>query len=215
MAQGPGFDTPPAAIDGVRDAFAGQPIRGEAVLRIEDFKSAWFAMPQVRKMIAWYLSVAVCTPLLIWTATEAPNSVVAIAIPIIFCAAVYGLLRGRRRWAEASLRGHDGTVEYLFDHYGYQLKAPGRESRSEWSKLHGHLELAEAFLVYITPNLLTLVPKRAFAAADQVRLRQELEARIPRRPASYRGVLKLLLAWLLLTLVFLAVWQLVLAPSTR
>jgi hypothetical protein len=188
MAQGPGFDTPPAAIDGGRDAFAGQPIRGEAVLRIEDFKSAWFAMPQVRKMIAWYLSVAVCTPLLIWTATEAPNSVVAIAIPIIFCAAVYGLLRGRRRWAEASLRGHDGTVEYLFDHYGYQLKAPGRESRSE---------------------------KRAFAAADQVRLRQELEARIPRRPASYRGVLKLLLAWLLLTLVFLAVWQLVLAPSTR
>lgn len=165
----------------------------------------------MRKSIAWFAVTALGTPLLIWnTIEEGPGSAMAVAIPAIAVALGFGLFRGRKRWAEAALEGHSGNAEYLFDDYGYHVTLPGRDSRLAWSTLHRSIEIADAFLIYTTPQLFTCVPKRAFAAGDQARLREALQARIPRRPEPRGRVLKVVLLWVVLLVAFMVIWEVML-----
>lgn len=90
-----------------------------------------------------------------------------------------------------------------------KIDAPGRKATTAWSSLAHCLETPGAFAVYITPVTVMVVPKRAFAVADQPRLRALLTTRISNRPL--RGVkqysLRALVVWAVLIVVFLAAWQ--------
>ncbi len=191
------------------DDLAGHPIRGEAQLTADDFKAVWAAVPQVQRTIAWLAVLVVLLPTFIWLRADGRNPIILGAIPICLMAVAFGVYRGRGRWAEGALSGsHGKPVEYLFDGEAFQVKAPGRDSRAEWATLRGHVEVKGAFLIYMSPQIFVLVPKRAFTAADQARLGAELRARVPPYRAPGGGAKKLLLLWLALVLVFLGIWQL-------
>ena len=79
-------------------------------------------------------------------------------------------------WAKnalADLRAAEG-VEYRFDSAGISFHAPGRNLQQTWSSLHRCLETPIAFAIYTSPAAALIVPKRAFAAAEQARLRTRL-----------------------------------------
>jgi hypothetical protein len=193
----------------VADDLGEHPIRGEAQLTADDFKAVWVAVPQVRRMIAWFVVLVVLVPTFLWLRAGGREPLILGAIPICLLAVVYGVYRGRARWAEGALSGSQGKpVEYLFDAEAFQVKAPGRDSRAEWATLRGHLEVGSAFLIYMSPQIFVLVPKRAFTDADQARLHTELRARVPLHRAPGGSAKKLLLLWLALILVFLGIWQL-------
>lgn len=204
--RGPGA---PAENGGAAESLAARPIRGQAVLTKEDFTSAWIGIPQFRYTIVWVgvMGAAVLAMFLI-TSRDASNPIAFIASPLIVGALAVGLLRGRSRWAENALKSADGkAVDYVFDDYGFQTTSPGRDARLEWRTLHRGLEIKDAFVIYTNPQIVTVVPKRAFSSADQDRLRRELATRIP-RPSSQGGALKkALLLWLALIVAFLAIWQ--------
>jgi YcxB-like protein len=211
MAGEPGSGTQAQEDDSGNDDLAEHPIRGEASLGIEDFKSAWLTIPQVRRSLAWFVGTGVCTPLLIWSSSrEGPGSALALVVPTLAVTLCYGLFRGRKRWAEASLEGNGGSVQYRFDDYGYHITLPGRESRMAWSTLNRSVEITDAFLIYTTPQVFTYVPKRAFAAVDQARLRQALQTRITRRAAPRGRVLQAVLLWVVLVVAFMVIWQVLL-----
>lgn len=183
------------------------PIRGEAQLTADDFKAVWVAVPAVRRMIVWFVALVVLGPTFLWWRADGRNPLILGAIPICLVAVAVGVYRGRARWAEAALGGSQGQpIQYLFDAEAFQVKAPGRDSRAEWATLRGHLEVDHAFMLYMSPQLFVLVPKRAFTDADQARLRSELTARVPLQKAP-SGAKKMLLMWLALILAYLGIWQ--------
>jgi hypothetical protein len=208
MVDGEPASEPRAREAGSMSSLAARPIRGQTSLRVEDFNSAWLALPQMRWMLFWFLSSAVLVPLLVLSnSSEPPAPGALLLIPLMLAGLGYGIIKGRTRWAQAVLKASGGeAVEYLFDEYGFQVQMPGREARAEWASLHRHAETDEAFLIYSTPQLMNLVPKRAFAATDQARLRAELAARIPRAKQG-GGARKLILVGVIAVVALLALWQ--------
>ncbi len=214
MSPGPNSDasdeTRPAPSVDAHQAF--QAIRGHTALRESDFTAVWFKLPQVRNSAAYLGGSALLVPLVYWQSVRGnAGPMPLLAIPIVFAALGYGLRQGRKRWAAAALtssRGNEG-VEYLFDEQGFHVKAPGREARIAWDVLYRHLETETAFVLFTTPQIVTVLPKRAFAEVDQERLRSEFARRIPVHPAgNMRAFAKTFGTWLLLVLAFLVLWQL-------
>ncbi|MGC4087231.1 MAG: YcxB family protein [Polyangiaceae bacterium] len=164
----------------------------------------------MRLLIGWVAVVAVAVPAFLYLSLpDTLGAGMLLAIPIVVLVLGNALFMGRTRWANAGLQGLDGkTAVYLFDDYGYQFKAPGRESRVEWAALHHHLETEAAFLIYFNAMVVTVIPKHAFAPTEQARLRAELAARIarPKSPGKQQ-IRKLVLLWLLLVATFLIIWQ--------
>jgi YcxB-like protein len=189
-----------------------EPIRGEALLQAEDFKAAWRALPDVRRF-----AIGAGFLLFMWSLGAAMYPAPAfLVVPFGALAFGYGLFQGRARWAATGMQGFGGgTVKYLFDDDGYHFEAPGRQQRLGWAAVPRYIETKEAFLIFSSPHVTTLVPKRAFAAGDHARLSAELQARIP--PPKKRGSLagKLVVVWVVVVVALLALWQLVMSPSTR
>jgi hypothetical protein len=208
MVDAEGAAGAPARADGGdANRLEERPIRGQTSLRIEDFKSAWFAQPQMRWLVLYGVAVVVFMPLMVWTSSPEGFEPTFLVPPLLIVALGFGVIKGRARWAQAALQGYGGgTVEYLFDANGFQLQAPGRESRVEWATLHRHLETKEAFLIYHTPQLLNVVPKRAFVTADQARLREELAARVQSGKRG-GGVGRTVVVVLVLAIAYVVAWQ--------
>ena len=190
------------------DGLAVQPIRGGTELQLEDLKRAWLAPAHMPGAIARLVAAVLVIPTVMWSlARETAGAAVLLAIPFGLGAVAYGLGRGRTRWAQAALHGSSSVaVEYLFDDYGYQVKTPWGESRLAWEAVHAQRVSKEAFLIYMTPQLLLVVPKRAFSEADQVRLGKQLEARVPRLERG-RGLLRVVGLWVMLVFAFLVIWM--------
>ena len=189
------------------DDLGEHPICGEAQLTADDFKAVWVLVPQIRRMIAWLAALVVLGPIFLWLRTDGGSPLILGAIPICLIAGVFGVYRGRARWAEGAVSSSRGQpVHYRFDAEAFQVKAPGRDSRAEWATLRGQLELDSAFLIYMSPQLFVLVPKRAFTDADRARLSAELRARVPVYKAPGGGAKRPLLLWLALILAFVGIW---------
>jgi len=87
-----------------------------------------------------------------------------------------------------------------------------RQHRLAWAGLARSIDTAQAFLVYTTPRTLLIVPKRAFADADVLTLRNMLAERVTAQPAPTGGLLggsvtRVLVLWAALIVAFLAVWH--------
>jgi hypothetical protein len=201
-------------------AFEGSPIVGHAQLTAEDFTSVWAALPQNRRLFGrlglWVVLIAMfwlVHRLLSPDGASAPLPWTILLVPVVM-AVVFplALWRGRNVWAKnavADLRGGEG-VEFRFDESGFSFNAPGRQIHHAWSALYRCVETAQGFAIYTAPAAVMVVPKRAFAAEDQARLRAQLLANVPNRPL--RGTRtwpprNMVLLWVVLVVVFLALWQ--------
>ena len=203
--------------------FEGGPTVGRTKLTEEDFSSVWFALPQNRNIVVRFAFIPFAIPLF-WFVSSKLNTVdtanplevpwLAFAVPILIGGAlVYGMWRGRGVWARnavADMRGAEG-VEYRFDALGFSLKSPGRQFQLAWSTLYRSIETANAFAIYTAPAMVTVVPKRAFSAEEQVRLRARLLEHVPNRQlrgtGGWRTGGRMLLVWAALLAIFLTMWQ--------
>jgi hypothetical protein len=195
-------------------AVGGRMIEGRTALTVEDFSSAWRFLPQIRSTIAIGIWVAVAMPIFACTTSGWMGGTAwlyGVGGLVTALALAFGLVRGRAQWARSALktlRGEEGVL-FRFDDHGFLLKSPGRESVLAWDTLHRCIETVPAFLIYTAPQVVAVVPKRAFSAADQADLQALLRERI--RPAPLAGVFRpgrALLLWLVLIVAFLAIWQL-------
>jgi len=187
---------------------AENPIRGSAEPRVEDYQAVWGQAPAMRRAAVWLLVIVVGMPV-VFSLRSGFDPLVLLAIPVLLAAGAFGIWRGRRSWSEAMFKSAGGMpVEYFFDGQGYQTRAPGREGRAEWGTLHAFAETPAAFLLYVSPHIFHLVPKRAFPEADQARLSAELRARVKPLAKSPSGLKKTLVLWIVLIVAYLVIWQL-------
>ena len=188
-------------------SLADEPIRGSAEPRLEDYEAVWGQAPAMRRAAGWLLVIVVGMPV-VFSLRSGFDPLVLLAIPVLLAAGAFGIWRGRRNWSEAMFRSSGGMpIEYFFDSHGYQTRAPGREGRAEWGTLHAFGETPAAFLLYVSPHIFHLVPKRAFPEADQARLSTELRARVKPLGKGPSGLKKALVLWILLIIAYLAIWQ--------
>ncbi|HEY3252476.1 MAG TPA: YcxB family protein [Polyangiaceae bacterium] len=223
MTSDAGAATGHAQLDAPSAEFEGAPIVGCTELRVEDFTSAWAALPQNRRVFVrfglWLLAIPLfgVYQLLLnesgpHDASGSPWPVVALSLGVAGALFGFALWRDRTVWARnavADLRGAEG-VEFRFDALGFSFQAPGRHAQHTWDSLYRCIETANAFAIYTGPIMVMIVPKRAFAASELDSLRARLLERVPNR--ALRGTelwqpWKLVL-WIVLVVAFLVIWQL-------
>jgi hypothetical protein len=76
----------------------------------------------------------------------------------------------------------EGDIDYRFDDAGMTIRAPGTSGTVSYRVITRFRETNRTFLVYTSPGLANIVPKRAFTVADQEAVRALLEAHV--RPAG-------------------------------
>jgi hypothetical protein len=74
------------------------------------------------------------------------------------------------------------TVE--FSNEGLAAKSGEMESYSAWQKFAGYAESSRVFLLFLSPRLFLLFPKRVFPVAEVAEFRQILQNHVPAMKAS-------------------------------
>jgi YcxB-like protein len=138
-----------------------------------------------------------------------PSALAGMLVPVVLCVLiVLGPRLGARRMMKTLGLG-DGEVDYRFDPEGLTIRAPGSSSTTAYRRVHSHRVTSDAFLIYSTPLIANIVPKRAFAPADLPRIEAWLAANVqPQRKIERRSWKILFLVWIGLIFFFLIVWQL-------
>lgn len=118
-----------------------------------------------------------------------------------------------RAWAKQALTNIGGPTSFRFDDYGFTAESTLRQHRLAWAGLARSLETQHAFLVYTTPATVLIVPKRAFADDDVLRLSAWLRERITPVPVQKVGVFgtvsarRTLVLWVVVLVTFLSIWH--------
>jgi hypothetical protein len=103
-----------------------------------------------------------------------------VALMVFFIIILLGP-RASARTALKALAG-EGESHYRFDGQGMTIQAPGTAATVSYRVITRYRETALTFLVYTSPGLANVVPKRAFAGTDVDGVRALLEANV--RPAE-------------------------------
>jgi hypothetical protein len=114
------------------------------------------------------------------------------------------------RYAVSQLRGGEGA-EFRFDSNGISMATQGHHFQHTWGELYRCIETTNVIAIYTTPTMVMVVPKRAFSAEEQLRLRTSLLRHVPNRNLPnadiWRPLTRKALLWLVFLCVFLAVWR--------
>jgi hypothetical protein len=109
-------------------------------------------------------------------------------VPIIVALTIFWtmLLLGPRTSARRILKtlgAEQGEIDYRFDADGMTIRAPGSSVTISYRVINRYRETRLTFLVYGSPGMANIVPKRAFSAAGVNEVRALLEANV--RPAGF------------------------------
>ncbi len=167
------------------------PIFGGCTLVLGDFRQGVQREPAARSLLraANLLSAACLLGALALYSRGRSGSAVAMGV-------VGALLLGAHNVIDAvAVRWYQKTPEHArslrFTLSSSQLiVASGGEVRAyEWRRVHAQVETANLFLVWISPKLFLIVPKRAFEAAEldavRARLRRSAGSRPPATFSTY------------------------------
>ncbi|HVU51319.1 MAG TPA: YcxB family protein [Polyangia bacterium] len=110
-----------------------------------------------------------------------------------------------RKLLEALAKGGDRHASYRFDADGVTFRTAGSTTTSAYRSIGEYREGEAAFLLYHSPGVAHIIPKRAFSPGDVARVRALLAANAKVKRA--RGVGKVVIVWFALILTFLVVWQ--------
>lgn len=177
----------------------------DAITKLGATKRAWL-VPSLVTGVA-LLAVVLILPLT-WQVA------LTIGLPLAFMVLrpIYVTRAARRLWIKQVLASVGGRIAFRFDDYGCVAESSLRQHRLAWAALSRAVETPAAFLVYTMTRNMFIVPKRAFADAEVVKLGRVLRERItltpPRKPpilntASNRTLLK----WLLPFAAYLWLWR--------
>jgi hypothetical protein len=99
------------------------------------------------------------------------------------------------------------TLTYAISPAGIEITNALTYSRVQWPAVHRFGEGPKVFTLNLSEALVQVIPKRALRAADVDALRTMLKTHVtPRKKRAGGGALVAVL-WILLVLLFLAVWQ--------
>ncbi len=98
------------------------------------------------------------------------------------------------------------AVCWRFGPEGVEMSSPGHFARMQWLSFHRFMEGRRSFVLYPNEAMVHVIPKRALSAEQMLQLRAMLKARItPRKQPTHLA--RFIILWMVLVLVFLAVWQ--------
>ena len=92
---------------------------------------------------------------------------------------------------------------YELDASGYAISTPSSTARTAWQAVHHVREVESAFLIYVTPHVQMVWPKRAFADSDVPRVRALLQAHVVPKGSKDRTKLW---SWLLTVLILVGLF---------
>jgi hypothetical protein len=113
--------------------------------------------------------------------------------------------RRARKLLEVVAKGGDRHASYRFDADGLTLRTAGATTTAAYRSLSEYREGKTSFLIYSSPGVANVVPKRAFSPADLATVSALLAANVKRTRG--RSASKIIILWFALILMFLVVWQ--------
>ncbi len=156
--------------------------------------------------------------ILVWWAgahstRDAPNWSLILPLAFVSPAFMFLFFRNLRTHAAKNMLAELGWkegLEFRLDPQRFSFCASGREVNVEWQALTRSLEIPNAYLIYTTPRLAVIMPKRAFAPEELPRVHELLQRRVPQKELrSVARPRRLVITWLVLMVLFLAIWQFV------
>jgi hypothetical protein len=186
----------------------GEPVMGTLELDERDLRAAivdasWLL--RARFGIAAILAFSYGT-----LAFMSPAAIGQMVQPITFGALVVALLFvmpyfQARKLLAAIAKGGDKRASFRFDDDGVTLRTAGSTTTTTYRSLVEYREGKTAFLIYSSPNVGNVVPKRAFSPEGLARVGALLAANV--KPRRARSASKILVAWFVAILMFMVVWQ--------
>jgi hypothetical protein len=158
-----------------------------------DYVSLLRSMPQLRvlKLVTWFMlatfAVALSMSMFLVTADGEPAIdpllLLVLAVPVALCTLVafgYAPLGGRLAWREPANRE---PVHAVLDGEGFRHEGPSGSQNFVWSVAAHALETDEAYYVYVSNGVASLVywlPKRAVPVGEQTSVRAHIQAHVRR-----------------------------------
>jgi hypothetical protein len=119
-----------------------------------------------------------------------------------------------RKLLESLAKGGDRHASYRFDGEGLTFRTAGSTTTSAYRTIAEYREGKAAFLVYHSPGVAHVIPKRAFSPEDLARVSARLAANVKAKRGGMAT--KILVVWFAAILFFMVVWQLLnRAPTPR
>jgi len=98
-------------------------------------------------------------------------------------------------------------IEYAFDDEVFRIQNSASNLEHRYDALQGLIVSRQCFLLYTAPQLMQVVPRRAFTDADSTELERRLRAKV--KPMSkHRPALRVVGLWLALIALFFVIFQL-------
>jgi YcxB-like protein len=110
-----------------------------------------------------------------------------------------------RRLLESLAKGGDRHASFRFDGDGVTFRTAGSTTTSAYRSISEYREGKASFLVYHSPGVANVIPKRAFSPGDLARVSALLAANV--KGKRQRSVGKIVILWFACILTFLVVWQ--------
>jgi hypothetical protein len=181
---------------------------GHCRLGLEDFAHAVRQEPRTRRLVSLAMGVGTTAVagggLLLGTGQR---RIGAVSCLLGFaCFAAYHIPdQIARRWF-ARTPPAARLVQYTLGSEGLIVASELSRELHAWSCLYGYQQVPDSFLIWVSAKLFLIVPKRAFAAADLLRVTERLEQQLGAPPSLPRFWSWLALAALLAALA-LTLWN--------
>lgn len=197
-------------------AIMSQVVQGALELTEDDLVKGHRELPSPFKMF-WWMQIGAAPVLLMfynWTDFDLA-SLLPVAIFVLFFAWFLRILgpksRGRKHFA--ALSPQERQVEYEFNPSSYRAATLVSEGRHQYGGLHRFIDGPSTFILYVSPQIAHLIPKRAFDAQGVDQISEWLRAGVEPKAKPSRGTTRAIILWVVLVAGLLMVWNLLGNPT--
>ena len=159
----------------------------DVLLEFRDYLRAnyWFMFRRFKLFLGVFFFAGVVYPLLlltgVWSLRET-DSFWANLLPLVVLVITFGAIYFNAKKQMATNRILSERHHYVFSESGIEATAPSSSGRVGWQNVYEAHETKTNFLIFISKNMMYVIPKRCFADAEQVAsfkrlLRSQLDAK--------------------------------------
>ena len=159
----------------------------DVLLEFRDYLRAnyWFIFRRFKLFLGVFFFSGVVYPLLLVSGIASPhasNSYWGSLLPLVVLVITFGAVYFNAKKQMATNRILSERHHYVFSESGIEATAPSSSGRIAWQNVYAAHETKTNFLIFISKNLMYVIPKRCFADAEQVAtfkslLRSQLDAK--------------------------------------
>lgn len=181
---------------------------GASELTLADFAQAVRHEPRTRRLIrtaTWIGATSFALGVALSGARRGQLGLVLCVLGALCFAAYNAPDHIAQRWFSRNPR-EALAARYTVSPQGLIVSTSVSRVLHDWTELHGFIEAPDVFLIWVSPTLFLVVPKRAFAAEERAAVARMLQAQLGPPPTQPRFLSWLVLAALLGALA-LALWN--------